>query len=43
MDLIPIPYQNAIFADPVIGSSTYMLCAPASPLPCRLDIISDRE
>ncbi len=38
---IPIPYQSAIIAGFVIGSSTYCLSTPASPLPCRLDFIFD--
>jgi len=41
--IIPIPYQSARFVSDLIGSSTYFLCTPASPLPCRLMISFDPE
>jgi len=41
--LIPIPYQSTIFIGFVIGFSTFVLCTRASPLPCRLDILSNED
>jgi hypothetical protein len=35
--------QSALCVGIVVGSSTYPSCTPASPLPCRRDILFDLE